>query len=106
MTAERIDLGNSHSLEYIQWAPDRRLNPQWADFPDVERFAAIVYHPRPDTGAECFGQITFDVPPADKLVPDAARWQVQSWEPLTISPSLLCDCGDHGYIRNGRWEGC
>ena len=26
-----------------------------------------------------------------------------STDPLTISPSLLCRCGDHGFIREGRW---
>lgn len=32
-------------------------------------------------------------------------WEVQSEEPLTLSPSLACrNCGHHGYIRNGRWE--
>lgn len=30
-------------------------------------------------------------------------WQIESWEPLTLSPSLLCHCGDHGFIRGGRW---
>lgn len=43
-------------------------------------------------------------------------WDVESYEPLTISPSLLCrahvrvngeatmtECGDHGFIRNGMW---
>lgn len=26
-----------------------------------------------------------------------------STDPLTISPSLLCRCGDHGFIRDGKW---
>lgn len=26
--------------------------------------------------------------------------------PLTVEPSILCpDCGTHGFIREGRWEG-
>lgn len=32
-------------------------------------------------------------------------WVVESEEPLTISPSLLCmTCGHHGHIRAGKWE--
>ena len=29
---------------------------------------------------------------------------VESTDPLTISPSILCpDCGLHGYVRSNRW---
>lgn len=32
------------------------------------------------------------------------RWNVESWDPLTLSPSILLKtCGLHGFIRNGRW---
>lgn len=28
-------------------------------------------------------------------------------EPLTITPSILCgDCGTHGFVVNGAWNGC
>lgn len=30
-------------------------------------------------------------------------WSVESTEPLTISPSVLCSCGSHGWIKAGRW---
>jgi hypothetical protein len=31
-------------------------------------------------------------------------WKLESLEPLTISPSLLCmSCQHHGWIREGRW---
>lgn len=31
-------------------------------------------------------------------------WIVESLDPLTISPSLLCGiCGHHGFIKQGRW---
>lgn len=29
--------------------------------------------------------------------------ELVSADPLTISPSLLCRCGDHGWLRDGRW---
>lgn len=31
-------------------------------------------------------------------------WVVESEDPLTLSPSILCrTCGHHGFIRGGRW---
>ncbi|KQU49235.1 hypothetical protein ASG84_26425 [Rhodococcus sp. Leaf278] len=27
-------------------------------------------------------------------------------EKLTIRASIMCDCGFHGYLTNGRWEPC
>jgi len=40
---------------------------------------------------------------ACETVPDAC-WTVESEQPLTLSPSLLCrTCGHHGFIRDGKW---
>lgn len=101
MTAP-LDLGHDHTLRYTSWAPDRALNPQHADLPDVERVGAIVSHRRPD-GSLCEGGILFDSEVTRRLFDGRPRWTVESWEPLTLSPSLLCHCGDHGFIREGRW---
>lgn len=30
--------------------------------------------------------------------------QLISSDPLTISPSLLCSCGDHGFLKQGEWR--
>ena len=35
--------------------------------------------------------------------PGVHPYDTVEWEPLTISPSVLCQCGDHGFIRNGKW---
>jgi hypothetical protein len=36
--------------------------------------------------------------------PEWPTWTVESWTPLTISPSVLCrTCGRHGWIREGAW---
>jgi hypothetical protein len=35
---------------------------------------------------------------------DIVGWTVQSTDPITLSPSLLCSaCGEHGFIRDGKW---
>lgn len=104
MTGNVYDLGSGHTMRYAAWSPDRDLNPQYADLPDVDRYCAIITHPRPDNGQPCEGAVTFDGPVQQQLSADRPRWTVEQWEPLTISPSVLCACGDHGYIRAGRWE--
>lgn len=38
-------------------------------------------------------------------LPDATiSWDVGSYDPLTLSPSLACrSCGHHGFIHGGQW---
>jgi hypothetical protein len=107
--ADWDDIGSDHRIRYYGWAPDRDLNPQYADRPDIEKLGAQIAHPsRPD--AQCWlpdyeggvGGVMFDIPGAEHF--PGAKWQLVSWEPLHIEPSVLCRaCGDHGYIRDGRW---
>lgn len=108
MSTAPIDLGHGHSLEFYGWHPDRELNPQYDGIEDVDRFSAAIEHPAGPKGGvradgTCVGQVTFDSPTSQKISPHAPKWTVESWEPLTISPSVLCACGDHGFIRDGQW---
>jgi len=103
MVHDPIDLGYHHTVIFSRWAPDRDLNPQYAGLPDVDPWGLVVDHLKPD-GTPCAGGcITFDTEVARQLYPGRARWTLESLEPLTVSPSLLCSCGDHGFIRGGRW---
>jgi hypothetical protein len=35
---------------------------------------------------------------------DITTWELQSEDPLTLSPSILCRaCGNHGFIQGGKW---
>ncbi len=103
-----IDLGDDHRLWFYGWGSDRDLNPKYADIPDTDRYGASIEHRKPD-GTLHSGGVTFDteiVRAVMALNPDSpgrAVWQVESWDPLTISPSVLCECGDHGFIRGGKW---
>ena len=103
MSGDRLDLGHDHTIRIAVWDPDLDLNPQLAhlagQFP--ARTSGIVTHKLPG-GGECEGAITFDSPLAREHF-SGPFWTVESWEPLTLSPSLLCHCGDHGYIKQGRW---
>lgn len=99
---EKIDLGHGFSMSYIGWHPDRELNPQYErpgkPYPSIEKVGIIVHCPH--QGGMCH----FDIPEVREFNLSATRWTVEQWEPLTLSPSILCtECGCHGYIREGRW---
>ena len=98
-----FDLGHDHWGEFERWAPNRELNPHTANLPDVERYGLLIFHRNP-AGERCAGFVTFAGDVQRQLEPNRPNvWQVESWEPLTISPSVLCSCGDHGFIQDGRW---
>jgi len=102
-----IDIGDGHAIAYFSWSPDRTIPSNAARFannPDIEKAGCSVKHIKTN-GEECMGAVHFDVPGAKELFSGAAHvWQVKSWEPLTLHPSLQCgSCPDHGFIREGKW---
>lgn len=94
---DRLDLGAGVTARRILYGPHNI----W--------IGLVEQHPRPDTGAACSGFILFGVPAADDyarhyLGGKDTRWEVQSWDPLSITPSVACRaCPQHGYITGGRW---
>lgn len=101
--SEPQDIGHGVSISYFGWYPDRKLNPQYEDLPDVDRYGVLIDHTAPD-GKGCSGFATFDTESSRRLNPESPKWTVESEDPLTISPSVLCRrCGHHGFIREGRW---
>jgi hypothetical protein len=98
-----MDLGGGYSARFFSWKPDRDIQrPDWPhrDKPDVERAGLIITCPHEEVG----GSIFFDRPETAHLAPSDHRWAVESWDPLTLSPSILMnECGCHGFIRAGRW---
>lgn len=61
------------------------------------------FHPGKD-GEPCPGFVPFDTP-AGRALSASKGWRVDSFEPITLSPSLLClSCGHHGFIRDGKRE--
>ena len=101
-----IDLGDGHWLKWYAWAPDRSIQnnaERFADVPDCEKFGAAVPHRKTD-GELCEGFVTLNGDVQQRVHPKVPKWTVGSWEPLTLSPSLLCRaCGDHGFVRDGKW---
>lgn len=102
MTPE-LDLGHGVTASYTSHAGHCRAG-------------LIEWHPcaarscrnrRTGTPGRCGGSILFDLPGIRAAFPDRAVWQVESFDPLTLSPSVWCacpGCTHHGYIRAGRWE--
>jgi hypothetical protein len=100
-----FDLGSGHTAEKFGWWPERDLNPQYDGMPDVEWAGVTIAHPDlRDPSKTCKSALTFDLPSCEHLADPEHRWTVVSFDPLTITPSVLCrTCGDHGYITEGRW---
>ncbi len=86
-----IDLGNRACY---QKSLDREGN--W--------IAITHWHENPQ-GNLCGGWVPFNVQ-SKYTTPNSAKWEVRSLDPLHLEPSLLCNCGNHGFIRAGRWEPC
>jgi len=106
--SEPLDLGSGVTLRFASWAPDRELNPQYDGVPDVDRYGAILSHHHPQIPGDepllCEHYITFDGEVQRQIEPPhRAKWTVESWEPLTLSPSIASPCGLHGFVRSGRW---
>lgn len=93
--SEVIDIGSEFSFTYFGWNPDRELNPQFHDCPNIEKAGLLLKCPHGEGG------IHFKIE-GHRLFQEG--WTVESWEPLTLSPSILRrECGCHGYIREGKW---
>jgi hypothetical protein len=52
-------------------------------------------------GEPCAGTVTFGDPGHDSA--GRAHWSLVSLDPLHVEPSILCSCGRHGFVRDGRW---
>lgn len=56
-------------------------------------------------GKLCGGWVPFNV--ESRYIHDSTpKWEVKSLDPLHLEPSLLCNCGHHGFIREGKWVSC
>lgn len=106
---DRIDFGNGCVGYWLGWSPNRTIESnrvRYEGIADLPRSSLILEHKRPD-GTPCEGLATIDQPGAREVFGDNhSFWKVQSWDPLTLTPSVLCKCGWHGFITNGKWVPC
>jgi hypothetical protein len=96
-----LDLGDDHWASFMGHGGEG-VTRDGQPVPWTEKYGLSVIHRCAKTPSGWDeGFCTFDIPEAAGASP---KWTVESWEPLTLSPSLLQHgCGDHGFIRNGRW---
>lgn len=86
-----LDLGDNHWLKFGMY--------------EGEKSGATVWHIKAD-GNKCAGWIAFAGRAWAKAFAEKpiTTWDIHSEDPLTLSPSLLCrSCGDHGFVRAGKW---
>lgn len=97
-----FDLGSGVAYRKFQWAPERDINPQYEGIEDIP-WAGITVIFDHGTDHECEGGVTFDV--MKKVSPKGIFWTVDSWDPLTLSPSIQCreHPHHHGFIKEGKW---
>lgn len=84
-----IDLGGGHTLTPFTWRDPNKVAGYIEEHPDAR-----------DPSQQCRGAVDLDT--YEGAVGDT--WHVEQAEPLTLSPSLLCRvCGNHGFVRDGKW---
>jgi hypothetical protein len=87
----RLDIGDDHSLEFREWQGDTMA-------------IVVCHHLRPD-GSACMHNAPIKGGAWDREFDGHIEsWDLMQRDPLTIAPSLACRaCGDHGFIRDGKW---
>jgi len=94
MDENNLDFGSGFTGRWISWSPDRELNPQYGDWPDTDKAMLLLACPHGEGAIPIQGQM-----PGEKM-----GWTVSSWEPLTMTPSILRrECSCHGFITEGKW---
>lgn len=79
---------------------------RWLQFTTIDGkivIGAIENHPdQREPEKTCAGSIMFDTPEGRQF--HGPHWTIEQEDPLTLSPSILCRaCGNHGFIRDGKW---
>lgn len=96
---ERVDLGDGCAYS--------RLTDTKGNWVAIHEWHVCSANPAPGHYGDgtTAGFVCFDTPEARAVSTDMSpKWTVEQWDPLTLSPSILCRrCGHHGYIREGRW---
>ena len=111
-----FDLGNGHMFTWMLARAGRYDVPEafrnWEAHlnPDEDRhdlIGIIDWHPKQNPANEedttCGGGVYFVAGINNYHGKSNPVWTVESLNPLTISPSILCGCGEHGFIRDGKW---
>lgn len=87
-----LDLGDGHWLRWTQY--------------EGERVGGIIRHTtdKTETGL-CEGAFWLRGNAFNRVrASPHPEWDLSgSFEIPTLAPSFLCHCGDHGFVRDGKW---
>lgn len=86
---EPVDIGSGATITLHQWGG---------------QIVGLTEAHKDKGGNVCMGYVRFEGTRGGYGSDNAAKWKVESVSPLTLSPSILCrTCGNHGFIRQGKW---
>lgn len=84
--------------------------PYYLD-PEHTRIGGLwMWHPCPNRRRNMFCEDGDDgIKGYGPITRTSLKWgyyNVETPERITLEGSVLCDCGWHGWVREGRWEPC
>lgn len=89
--ANWIDLGHGHVAKPTQ---NR----------EGEHLGYVIDHPNAKDPSKQCGGVVYLKGKSAPYGEGKDEWDLVSLDPLTLSPSVLCvTCGDHGFVREGKW---
>ena len=86
-----VDLGDGHTLQWSEWKG--------------ERIGGIITHTKSDSPTgKCSGAFWISDAFLKENNRTAPIWKFNGdFNKPTLEPSFLCHCGDHGFVREGKW---
>ncbi len=85
-----------HDQGKVIWLDDNHAITWSISKGDQEPSGGVLWH-RLQGNVWCYGAFFLRSEVTTQL------WTLVSKEPLTLSPSFLCHCGHHGFIKGGSW---
>lgn len=100
-----LDLGDGHWLDWSVYKDEicgGIISHVKSDELKAKQLAQ--YGNQPWIERHCEGAFTISGTKWNQAEPDRANWTLSGgYQKPTLSPSFLCHCGDHGFIREGKW---
>lgn len=104
-------MSNDDPVKYYDLGDGHRISLVIAGTKSTRTIGGIIEHQTP-AGTPCSGFVRWARSDWELAHPEDSGNLGPIWtlagEPgadtFTLDPSVLCNCGDHGWIRSGRWQ--
>ena len=92
-------------IQPVRWLDENHAVEFTTASGDTEPYGCILWHRVPvkemsATPGWCAGGVNWK---AIREWTPRTLWELVSLDPLHVEPSIRCGCGEHGWIRNGKW---